>query len=112
MKKKVTFDSLFLDACGKLGWLGKQVSKRYLKNALFARFVKFSVSSFFIYWIVRAPMLILFEFALADVYIPIFPFVTFIVVVIPAYVISAFVVGIVLSLVAFVVNEGWIWKND
>jgi len=92
--KGLSFDSIFLKICRKVPLLGSKVEAWYISVGWFRRFVKFSVTTFVIYWSIRAPMIIFFT-----EYLRLW------------YPISVFIVGIIMSLIGFAVSEGWIWKK-
>ena len=91
-RERLTFDYIFLYICDKIPLLGGTVANWYKTKSWFNRFTKFGVSTFIVYWGVRAPMMVGFTDVLGV-----------------HYVLSAFIVGIILSLIGFVISEGWIW---
>jgi len=104
-KHKWTFDSLFCSLIVEIPLIGKPIWNYYKNHGWFSRFVKFGIITTVIYWFIRAPMIWFF----AEV-VPITVTVPFLFV-IPAYLFSAFLVGLILTVVSFVMSEGWIWKK-
>jgi len=92
-KRSFTFDFIFLYLCYRVPIVGKKIGEWYLNVGWFQRFIKFSTSTFIVYWLIRAPMIVFFTDVLGI-----------------WYVMSTFIVGLILSLIGFAISEGWIWK--
>lgn len=91
-KPKLNFDSLFYWLMAKLHL--KIIADYYMKNGWFQRTAKFGVTTTIMYWFLKGPMIYAFTEWLHVWYI-----------------LSAFLVGLILTLVGVVFNELWIYKR-
>jgi len=89
----LNFDELFMQLAVKIPYFGKGLSKYYIGSPKFQRFTKFALTTFLVYWLAKAPLIVFFT----D-YLHVW------------YALSAFIVGIIITVVGFVLNESWIWK--
>lgn len=95
-KPKVTFDSFVNWLCQKVPWIGPPLGNYYRRHTWFQRFIKFGLSTFVMFWLLKGPIIWLFT----DVW-GIW------------YVLSAFIGGLIVTVAGFVLNELWVWaKND
>lgn len=100
---KLSFDYLFHRLAVKVPLLGKPVSNYYLKHRWFQRFSKFAVSTFLMFWLVKGPLLWMLTLVL--------PSINLVLIEIPDYVLGGFLSGIIVTVVGFFINEGWVWKK-
>lgn len=73
---------------------GLKLYEMYDKDAQLKRFTKFGVSLFIEFWLLRAPL----EWAMVNL----------------AgwhYLVSSFLSGLILAIVGFFLNDGWIWRK-
>lgn len=90
----LTFDSVIQWLCRRLPFIGPKVVNYYTCHAWFRRFVKFGLSTFVVFWVVKGPMI----WVLTDV-LGVW------------YLLSAFVAGVIVTIVGFVLSELWVWKK-
>jgi len=102
--KELNFDSLFSKLALKIPLIGKFMQNYYMNHATFRRFTKYAVSTFVIYWVVKGPLIWLLTLLL--------PSINLFLIIVPDYVLSAFVVGVLVSLIGFLLSEGWIWRKS
>lgn len=92
MKSKLSFDSIFVSVCNTLRL--RLVAKYYVGHGWFQRFAKSIFTSVVLYWFLRAPL-----YYLAVDIMKVW------------YLLAIFAVGATINLVAFSLNELWIWKK-
>ena len=93
--KEWSFDGVVRQVCRMISpGLENFYVKQVMRRPRFHRLAKFAVSTFIIFWVVKGPLI----WMLTDV----FGF---------WYVVSAFLGGIVVTLIGFALNEFWIWKT-
>ena len=93
MNKELSFDKLFHYICARLPYIGPSVGKYYKKHHWFQRFAKFGVSTFIVFWLVKGPLIWL----LTTIGM--------------WYILSAFISGLIVTVIGFIVNEVWIWSQ-
>ncbi len=81
-------------------WYGKQ-------SGILQRFIKYGGWIFIQFWIIRAPMTVLFtgmfpEIVKLNLFIHVIQF--------PGYLLASFTSGTLLAIVGFLLSEKWIWK--
>ena len=96
------FDKLMLFGLTKIGF----EKEFYLGRPRLQRFTKFAFSTFLMFWLVKGPLIALFTERLLPSQISLLIFS------IPGYVLSSFIVGIILTFAGFVVNEFWTWGRE
>ena len=75
------------------------------QSGLVKRFIKFGGWTFIQFWIIRAPMTMLFT--------NLFPAtISLILLSFPGYLLASFTSGTLLAIVGFVLSEKWIWKRE
>lgn len=89
-----TFDDVFLWVCQKIPVVGAKIEKYYLEHGLFQRLIKYATSTSLIFWMFKGPLIWVLT-DLLNVW----------------YVLSAFVVGVIVTLICFVLGEFWVWKR-
>jgi len=92
--KEYSFDKIILKICDKIPFFGKSLSNLYLKYSTLRRLAKFASTTFFVYWMAKAPLIWFFSEILGLWYI-----------------LSAFIVGIIVTVIGFIFNEFWIWRK-
>jgi len=90
----MNFDTLFRQIALKIPAIGKPLEEYYVKHNWFKRFVKFGTMDLLIYWLLKAPLLII----LTD-WLGIW------------YALAAFIVGLIITVLGFSFSELWIWKK-
>ena len=97
----MSFDDLVVSFLGYIP-MGDKIIKYYNENDVFKRFFKYGVSISIQFWILRAPLVWWLTGVLPDT-INIF-FHQF-----PGYLLASFVIGTVLTIGGFFINEYWVW---
>lgn len=90
----LTFDSVIQWLCRRLPLIGSKIENYYACHAWFRRFVKFGSSTFVVFWVVKGPMIWVLTDALGI-----------------WYVLSAFVAGVIVTVMGFILSELWVWKK-
>ena len=98
-KTKWSFDKLFKDTILKLPYLGKPISQYYIKHDWFQRLTKYGFSTLIVYWLVKAPLIAIFTAIIPELFF------------IPSYLMGAFVAGLIVTVIGFVLNDLWIWRR-
>ena len=80
-----------------------KLDKYYEEHPTFQRFAKYGVLTTLTFWLAKAPLIWLFDLAFGDINLVFFS--------IPSYVTSAFVAGVIVTLLGFVYSEWGIWKK-
>ena len=106
---ELSFDAIFHQVCDLwakvplLGGLGPRFDGYYKTHTWFQRFIKFGVTTTLIYWVIKGPLIWVFTGLIPNINLFLF--------VVPSYLTAGFVVGLVVTLVGFALNEAWIWKQ-
>jgi putative flippase GtrA len=93
--KTLTFDSVIQWLCQKLPLAGPKIGSYYTRHTWFQRFVKFVLSTFVVFWVVKGPIM----WVLTDV-LGVW------------YVLSAFAAGVIVTIMGFVLSEFWVWRKN
>jgi putative flippase GtrA len=99
-KHKDLFDKYLRKLMFYVPFIGEKMVDKYDTVDWFNRFIKFGVSTTLIFWLVKGPLIWMF-----NSFIPNIGF-------IPDYLFSTFIVGLILTIIGFVINEEWIWKQE
>lgn len=100
---KWDFDYLFNHLVVEVPVVGKSLSKYYHSHNWFQRLVKFTCYTTILFWLVKGPLIGILALTL--------PNLNLLVVVVPSYILAAFLAGIIISLISFVLSEIWVWKK-
>lgn len=98
-KAKWSFDWLFKSTILKVPYLGKPISKYYIEHSWFQRLVKYGSSTLVVYWLVKAPLIAIFTAIMPELFF------------IPSYLMGAFIAGLIVTLIGFVLSDLWIWRR-
>lgn len=79
----------------------------YLEHPRFQRFAKYGLLTTITFWIVKSPLILLFDWLFNDIVLNFLFFVW----VIPSYLLAAFIAGVLVTLLGFVWSEWGIWKK-
>jgi hypothetical protein len=101
--KELTFDKIFHKITKYIPFLGKHIWKYYVMHGWFSRTAKFIVTTTILFWFVKGPLISLFT--------SVFPAINLYILIVPSYLLGAFVTGIIISIIGVVFNEVWIYKK-
>ena len=102
--EKWSFDNILRRVLIEIPFLGEPIVDYYNKHKKFRRLVQFAVSTTIVFWLIKSPLILVFN--------GIIPNINLILFIIPNYIVSTFIVGVIITLIGFLINEEWIWKHD
>ena len=86
------------------GYIEKLTDWYQNQSGVFQRFMKYGGWIFLQFWIVRAPMTVLFTGMFPET-------VSLLVISLPGYLLASFTSGTLLAIVGFFLSEKWIWRK-
>ncbi len=98
-----TFDKYVAKTIAIIPLLGKRLAKEYLAKLWMQQLARFVLQTFVVFWLVKSPLIYMLTAMLPPISLVLF--------VIPSYLLAAFVAGVIVTLVGFIITKHWVFKK-